>query len=281
MSKGMVFSIEEFSVFDGPGIRTTVFLKGCPLKCSWCHNPEGQSFGKEILKNKNECIHCGKCIETAVKLTGKSTLIEECVNVCPKNLIRVCGEEYTADELCSKLRKNKIFYADGGVTFSGGEPLCQHQFLSECLKTLKGDIHTAVQTSGYCDKELFKEILGLADMFLFDLKVIDKEASKQYTGADSSVILNNFALLAESGRDFIVRIPLIPGVTATERNLNDIINVLEFYGVTYAEGLPYNKLAGAKYSLCGRKYTPQFNPDLTVSPPTELFKSCGITLKIM
>ncbi len=281
MSRGLVFSIEEFSVFDGPGIRSTVFLKGCPLKCSWCHNPEGQSFEKQILKNYNECIGCGKCIETAVRLTGKKDLIEECAAVCPKNLIRVCGVEYTAEELCLKLKKNKMFYDGGGVTFSGGEPLAQPQFLSECLGILKGEIHTAVQTSGYTNEKVFKEILNLADMFLFDLKVINEEKSKKYTGVSSSVIINNFGLLAESGRDFIVRIPLIPEVIATESNLKDIINILRFYKVKYAEGLPYNKLAGAKYSLCSRKYTPQFDPDAAVAESADLFKSNGITLRIM
>ena len=114
MSKGTIFSIEEFSVFDGPGIRTTVFLKGCPLRCSWCHNPEGQSREKEVLRNSSECLHCGKCTQIALQLSGKPELIEACVDVCPKNLIRVCGTEYEAKDLCTKLKKNKskimLFY---------------------------------------------------------------------------------------------------------------------------------------------------------------------------
>lgn len=281
MSKGLVFSIEEFLVFDGPGIRTTVFLKGCPLRCSWCHNPEGQSVEKEILKNHNECVHCGKCEQTALRISGKTELTEECVSVCPKNLIRVAGVEYSPEELCEKLKKNKIFYSGGGVTFSGGEPLAQPRFLSECLTLLKGDIHTAVQTSGYCENGIFKNILTLADMFLFDLKIIDKEKAKQHTGVNSGVILNNFDLLANSKKDFIVRIPLIPETVATEENLNDIINVLKFYNITYAEALPYNKSAGAKYRSCGREYEPKFNPNAEVEPPEQKFKNHGITLKIM
>ena len=267
MNMGTVFSIEEFSVFDGPGIRTTVFLKGCPLRCSWCHNPEGQSFEKEILKNQNECIGCGRCTETALRLTGKSKLVQECANVCPKNLIRVCGTEYTADDLCSKIKKNKIFYRDGGVTFSGGEPLAQPQFLAECIRLLKGGVHCAVQTSGFSSDGVFREILSLADMFLYDLKIIDEEKAKRYTGVSSKPILHNFGLLAESGKDFIVRIPLIPEVTAAEKNLNDIADVLNFYGVRYAEALPYNKLAGAKYQLCGRTYAPDTGAPAGYSPP--------------
>ena len=282
MSKGMVFSIEEFSVFDGPGIRTTVFLKGCPLRCSWCHNPEGQSREREILRNTGECLHCGRCTKTALQLTGKPELIEKCVSVCPKNLIRVCGTEYEAKDLCAKLKKNKVFYGtDGGVTFSGGEPLVQAQFLSECLTLLKGDIHTAVQTSGYTDQAVFREILAKADLFLFDLKVMDEQNAKRYTGVGSAVILKNFDTLATSGKRFLVRIPLIPEAVATAKNFEDIIRILSFYGIDYAEALPYNKLAGAKYALCGRSYTPDFNPDTPVTPPVELFAKHKITLKIL
>ena len=282
MSKGTIFSIEEFSVFDGPGIRTTVFLKGCPLRCSWCHNPEGQSREKEVLRNSSECLHCGKCTQIALQLSGKPELIEACVDVCPKNLIRVCGTEYEAKDLCTKLKKNKIFYGtDGGVTFSGGEPLLQAQFLSECLTLLKGDIHTAVQTSGYTDQAVFCEILAKADLFLFDLKVMDEQNAKRYTGVGSAAILKNFDTLAASGKSLLVRIPLIPEVVATEKNLEDIIRILKYYGITYAEAMPYNQLAGAKYALCGRTYTPNFNPDTPLTPPTELFAKHGITLKIL
>lgn len=282
MNRGLVFSIEEFSVFDGPGIRTTVFLKGCPLKCSWCHNPEGQKFEKQILVNRRECIHCGNCTKTALKLTGKSELCEECAGVCPKNLIRVSGTEYTSEELCGKIRKNKIFYGDdGGVTFSGGESLAQPRFLAECLGILKNDVHTAVQTSGYCKNEVFREILTLADMFLFDLKVIDRTRAKRYIGADNSDILSNFDTLVRSNVNFIVRIPLIPEAVASEENLADIINLLKFYGIKYAEGLPYNKSAGAKYHLCGRRYSPDFDENSIVTDTKELFCRNGIKLKIL
>lgn len=281
MEKGLIFSIEEFSVFDGPGIRSTVFLKGCPLKCSWCHNPEGQSFKKEILVNRNECVHCGRCKAEAIRLTGKSELCEECVRICPKNLIRVSGIEYTSEELCEKLRKNKVFYKGGGVTFSGGEPLAQPHFLAECLANLKNEIHTAIQTSGFCEKSVFDEILSLADMFLFDLKIIDNKKAKRYIGADNSAILKNFDALASSDKSFIVRIPLIPEAVATAENLNDIIKLLKFYKVNYAEALPYNKFAGAKYRLCGREYAPDFDENSLTEPPTELFSKNGIKLKIL
>lgn len=285
MSQGRIFSIEEFSVFDGPGIRTTVFLKGCPLKCSWCHNPEGQNFKKEILRNHNGCINCGKCVKKAIEHTGKRDLVEACISVCPKNLIRLCGTDYTPEDLCQRLAKNKRIYTDtdGGVTFSGGEPLWQSQFLIDCLSILKEDIHihTAIQTSGYCNQEIFKQVLHMADMFLFDLKIMNSELAKKYTGVSNEIILENFDQLINSGKDLIVRIPLIPDVTATYENMIDIMNILKFYHIKYAEAMPYNKFAGSKYGLCGRKYMPQFNPEADVIIPTDEFINNGITLKII
>lgn len=281
MQKGLVFSIEEFSVFDGPGIRSTVFFKGCPLRCSWCHNPEGQSFEREILVNRRECLHCGSCTALAKKLTGSAELCEECVTVCPKGLIRVAGTEYTSEELCAKLLKNKAFYVGGGVTFSGGEPLARPRFLSECLESLAGRIHTAVQTSGFCAEDDFADVLKLADMFLFDLKIIDRDTAFDHLGVDNGVILDNFERLCESGKDFIVRIPLIPEVVASEKNLTDIIGILKRHDIKYAEALTYNKLAGAKYSLLGREYSPRFDPTSDVADPRALFASHGIELKVL
>lgn len=280
--KGMVFAIEEFSTFDGPGIRTTVFLKGCPLRCSWCHNPEGQSFEQEVLKSPNGCLKCGRCIETARKLTGKAVLVPECVPVCPRNLIRISGTEYSADELCQKLLKNVRFYQNGGgVTFSGGEPLSQARFVKECFINLKGKVSRALQTSGYCDKNVFADILTETDYVLFDLKVLNPELSKKHTGADISVILDNFDTLVKSGVPFTVRLPLIPGVTDTEENIKDIIQILKSHGINYAEALPYNKSAGAKYKLCDREYLPQFDAKREVHIPIKEFSENNIELKVL
>ena len=281
MKKGRIFSIEEFSTFDGPGIRTTVFFKGCPLKCSWCHNPEGQSFDVQILKNPNGCIHCMQCEKVATELTGSSKLIKECIDVCPNRLIRESGTEYTATELFEKIIKNKDFFtkSGGGVTFSGGEPLAQPEFLSECLERFDGEIHRTIQTSGFCDTLIFSELMKKTDLFLFDLKIIDSELSKKYTAADSNVILNNLAQLSDIPH--IIRIPLIPEITDTKANITDIINVLKYHNIKYAEALPYNKMAGAKYPLCGREYQPQFNPDTNVYIPNKEFRENNIILKIL
>lgn len=280
--KGLVFAIEEFSVFDGPGIRTTVFLKGCPLKCSWCHNPEGQSFLPQIVKSPNGCINCGNCIKASVA-AGHNGLSGESIAACPRNLIRLSGKEYSADELLALLLKNKriLDSAGGGVTFSGGEPLSQPDFLLDVLKGLSGKLNRCIQTSGYAPYEVFAEIIKETDYFLYDLKVLNPELSLKYTGADLSVILKNFDLLMKSGKDFTVRIPLIPSVTDTKENVNAITELLSGYGVSYAEALPYNNMAGAKYTMCQREYEPQFDPQRQVYLPVNEFKEKGIELKIL
>lgn len=276
---GTVFSIEEFSVYDGPGIRTTVFLKGCPLRCKWCHNPEGQLFESEIVKSPNGCIECGGCIEAADIKNGKICFTQESIKACPRKLLRVCGKRYEAQELCEKLLKNKDMLRDGGVTFSGGEPLAQSGFLIECLDILKGDLHTAVQTSGFCESEVFKEVLERADYFLFDLKLADDTLHREYTGVSNENILKNFELLTQSKKDYVVRIPLIPTVTDTAENIKGICEIMQGNGVAYAELMPYNKMAGSKYKMTGREY--ELNIPAECNVQTEVFDSFGIKTKIL
>lgn len=276
---GTVFSIEEFSVFDGPGIRTSVFLKGCPLRCSWCHNPEGQKSEPEIVKSPNGCIGCGNCIKT-VKVDGR--LSEESIKRCPQHLIRYCGEKISDEDLCAKLLKNKrILEQGGGITFSGGEPFNQSEFMFSCIKKLKGELHTAIQTSGYCDSETFRKSLSLADYYLYDLKIIDEEKHKKYTGVSNKRILENFLSLVKSTVDFVIRVPLIPGVTDTDENFYDIARLLKENNVGYAELLPYNKMAGGKYKMVMREYKPDFDETVEVSYGKEIFDEFKIKTKIM
>ena len=278
MSRALVFSIEEFSTFDGPGIRTTVFLKGCPLKCSWCHNPEGQGFENEILKAQNGCEGCGECVKA-----GDGALNERSIAACPNRLLRWCGTEYTPESLFKKLSKNFdiLKMAGGGVTFSGGEPLAHPTFLKECLARFEGHIHRAVQTCGYGDRVAFREVLQLADYFLFDLKLADNAAHERYTGVGNRLIHENFEALLQSGKPFTVRTPLIPGVTDTPENLTGIARFLKARGVSSIELLPYNKAAGGKYAAVGRTYAPDFDEQAESAPRLEIFESHHINATVL
>jgi len=279
--KGNLFSIEEFSVYDGPGIRTTVFLKGCPLRCTWCHNPEGQNTEIEIVRNENGCLHCGRCQKAAILKNGVTVYTEESLRACPEHLLRHMGECLESEELCERVLKNRELLSDGGVTFSGGEPLFQGAFLLECLSYMKGKLHTAVQTSGFASRDTFARVMGLADYFLYDLKIIDPTRHKDYTGVDNSPILENFHALAGGNVPFTVRIPLIPGVTDTAENLTSIARLLQEHRVGYAELLPYNKMAGGKYRLMGRTYEPRFDEQTEVTPHREIFDAYSIQTEIL
>lgn len=234
MSKGIIFSIEEFAINDGPGIRTTVFLKGCPLRCAWCHNPEGLSFAPQVMHS-----HEGD---------------------------RICGEEYTAQTLAARLLKDREFFAmnDGGVTVTGGEPLAQPEFLIELLQLLK-PVHRVIETSGYASDEVFQRVLPFVDLFLFDLKAMNSEIHKKYTGVDNAPILRNLATLCESGKPFIIRLPLIPGVNDTEEHMTLVREAIEGSpGLVRVEMLRYHKTAGAKYAMIDTHYDPPFDPDAEV-----------------
>ena len=281
--KGTVFSIEEFSVYDGPGIRTSVFLKGCPLRCTWCHNPEGQELGPQIVRSPNGCIGCNECVRTAQRdANGVLSFTDEGIKKCPMHLLRVCGEELECDALCERLLKNqKILNMGGGVTFSGGEPLMQSEFLFACMERLKGKLHLAIQTSGFCAEEVFFRALMLADYFLYDLKLIDNGMHRCYTGVSNECILKNFSALAKSGVPFTARVPLIPTVTDTKENLGAIAEVLSSHGIHYVELLPYNKMAGGKYKMVLLEYRPRFDESIPVQSGEEIFSAYGIETKIL
>ena len=279
--KGNIFSIEEFSVFDGPGIRTTVFLKGCPLRCSWCHNPEGQNIYKEIVRSPNGCTKCNNCINNSTQRDGQIIFTQSSIKNCPKGLLRICGENTESSDLCEKILKNKLLLKDGGVTFSGGEPFMQNKFLFECLTSLKGKIHTAIQTSGYCNPEIFKKSLDITDYYLFDLKLAEENSHIKFTGVTNKNILRNLKILAASKKDFVIRIPLIPTVTDTAENVLGIIDILKENGVKYVELLPYNKMAAAKYKMLARQYSPDFNEKTEVQIPEKILIENNIDFKVL
>ena len=280
---GRVFSIEEFSTYDGPGIRMTVFFKGCPLRCMWCHNPEGQRFEKEMAKSPNGCLGCGACMKKGEELTGKLCLVPESAGVCPRKLVRESGIDYTPEKLVEKIQKNLAILnmSGGGVTFSGGEPLSHWQFVLECMKMLRGKTNRALQTCGFADSEVFLRVLEETDFVLYDLKHMNSEIHKHYTGVGNEQILENYKLLVKSGKEFITRIPLIPTVNDTEENIRETAIFMSSLGVNKIELLPYNKMAGSKYLLMGRKYTTDFDGDVTPQPRIEIFKQYGIEVKIL
>ena len=243
--KGIVFKIEEMTFHDGDGARVTVFMKGCPLKCSWCHNPEGISEKRQLLFTRARCVGCGLCYKpcnhTDCKPYGR------CLHVCPNNCISVCGEEFDEQTLATKLRSYKRMFdaCGGGVTFSGGEPLLQWSFISKTVDLLEG-ISTAIETSGFASEDVFKEMLEKIDFVYMDIKLFDDVAHKMHTGVGNERIKRNFELLKASGKPFVVRTPIIESITDGEENLRKI---KEFIGDSVWEKLPENKLAGAKRDM--------------------------------
>ena len=252
MTTGTVFSIEEFAIHDGPGIRTTVFLKGCPLRCAWCHNPEGQKFEPEEMVKKGE----------------KS----------------ICGDEYSSGRLADKLLRNEgIFKMNGGgVTFTGGEPLAQAPFLLEVLELLGGKVHTAIETSGFAPMEVFREIIGKVDLVMMDIKIVDSGMHQRWTGAGNAIILGNLDILAASGKPFIVRVPLIPGVNDSKANMEATAALLEgAASLERVEFLPYHKTAGAKYPMLSREYSPGFDTEAVPRLDMEPFEKRMIKTMIL
>ncbi len=243
----VLFDIKEFAVHDGPGVRTTVFFKGCPLRCIWCHNPEGLSSSKQLMIQHSRCRACGKCREACTHETCRP--FGRCLYACPDALIRVCGQDITADALYARLMRDADFLRDsgGGVTFSGGEPLMQYRFLLTMLQRLReSGVHTAIETSGYAAPSVFRTVASQTDYVIMDLKLADPVLHKQYTGVDNADILANAAWLCASGILHEFRTPLIPGITDTEENLRAL---KEIAGDSPYELLPYNTLAGAKYPM--------------------------------
>ncbi len=285
---GVVFDIKEFSIYDGPGVRTTVFLKGCPLRCKWCHNPEGLEVKPQIMLSSS-CTDCGACKVDGCELSGGKTRLlnasesctgcGRCVLKCPEGFRHIAGKAYTPDELKAKIMKNEIFLKDGGVTFSGGEPTMQADFLCEMLDILP--FHRAVQTCGFCSEENFKRVLSRVDFMMFDIKHTDSEKHRYYTGVDNAPILKNLKTLIASGKPFVARVPLIAGVNDDRENLVNTARLLEgAKGLVRAELLPYNGAAGAKYAMVGRNYGgSEFKAPS--KPDISCFTELGIDCKVM
>lgn len=275
--EGNIFNIQRYSTHDGPGIRTTVFLKGCPLRCFWCQNPESQPIEPVLLLNREHCTGCGRCVDQcpqgAISMDAehRSTVDREACRVCGKcaakclNRARsVSGKVYTLENVMEIILKDANIYRNsgGGVTVSGGDPVLQHEFAYSLLNACKQQcIHTAIETSGYCGESIFKKLLSVTDYVFFDLKCMDPQLHIQGTGVSNMPILNNARILAHSGREVRFRTPLIPGYNDTDENILATRRfITDELGLSpdCAELLRYNPYGEDKYDRLGRSDRPRF-----------------------
>lgn len=247
---GTIFDIKEMAVHDGPGIRTTVFFKGCPLRCRWCHNPEGLSFEPQLMYKDIRCIGCKSCQKACEHEECKP--FGRCIHACPENCLEISGRKLEAKELANELKESAYILGNsfGGFTFSGGEPLAQPEFLLVLIEELK-DYHLCIETSGYCDSKIFKAIIEKLDFIIMDIKIADFKTHKEYTGVGNDKIISNFEILKKSGKPYLIRTPLIPNITDTKENLIEIEKII---GNSKWEKLLYNAAAGAKYKMLGMEY---------------------------
>jgi pyruvate formate lyase activating enzyme len=294
MTDGLLFDIDRFSTHDGPGIRAAVFLKGCPLKCKWCHSPESQRNKPELIYQQARCTGCGNCVtacpENAVTLTlegaeGQSKQFQTepntgvplftggvtidgmrckscfaCASVCANHALRVCGYRQTANEVFEILKQDKPFYINsgGGVTVTGGEPLMQPEFTYELLTLCRqNEIHTAIETCGHGYRTALLEIAELCDLIFYDIKILDESEHRKHTGVSNALILDNFEALCKTqgcAEKITVRVPCIPYINDSTEQISEIAGFVRSHGVKRVELMPYNPSAGAKYEWLGRRY---------------------------
>lgn len=277
MQTGVIFNIQKFSINDGPGIRTVVFFKGCPLHCKWCANPESQLTKIQILWDKKKCLHCHHCLEIcpvkAISLkddnifidTNKCTLCNQCINICPQKALTSEGEIKTVQQVLDIVLQDEVFYeeSDGGITLSGGEFLMQTQFAEELLIAAKEkNLHTCCETTGFCTPEKFQHIIQYIDYILFDLKHWNKQKHLEGTGIDNKLILANMKYAISMGKTVLPRIPIIPKFNDSLEDAKNFCEVLHDVGSNQCQLLPFHQFGENKYHLLNKKYAYENQPAL-------------------
>jgi len=297
--KGFVFDIKKYAIHDGPGIRTTVFFKGCPLQCQWCHNPESWARYPEHGLRSGRCIRCGQCIEVctaeAISLVDgqpvtdpdKCDLCGECVHACVADARQVIGQEMTVSEVMGEVEKDVIFYdqSGGGVTFSGGEPLMQPEFLLALLNRCRAQqIHTAVDTSCYAELDIIETISEKADLFLCDLKHMDSDTHEHFTGVGNNLILDNIKRLSKAGKEIVIRIPVVCGFNDDEANIEATGKfITSLSGVSRVDILPYNRGGTEKSArlISDMDLMQADTPDeQQIGSIAHILNDCGLEVKI-
>ena len=296
--KGTIVNVQRYSVYDGPGIRTTIFFKGCPLKCWWCHNPENIDLKEEVMSCEDKCTKCGRCIkicrEEAIKLKNGNPFVElekckscgRCAEFCISEAKEHIGKEVHVNELMDHIKKDIPFYEEsgGGVTFSGGEPLMQGEFLNEVLKRCKNlNINTTLDTCGYSNWEKIEKIHDKVDLFLYDLKIFNDEKHIKYTGVSNKLILENLKKLSSLGKNIYVRMPIIKGISDDVDHIDNCVKFLSKLNILQVNLLPYHKLGMDKYKKLDKEYklTGEEKPsDKEMKKIVEKFRVAGIKVKV-
>lgn len=269
MTKGIIFNIQKFSIHDGPGIRTTVFLKGCPLKCQWCSNPESQNKNIQILYNHQTCLHCLRCVQTCPQhaISNQNGHIHvdfkqcigclQCVLQCPSQSLSYEGKYQEVDEIVRICKQDLPFYEEshGGVTISGGEGMGQPEFVEALIKALKKeDIHVAIETTGYIPEETFQHLATLFDLLLFDVKHYDSQQHFLKTGVHNELIIKNLTWAFQHGIDILPRIPVIPDFNHTLDDAKGLARLLKQIGLKRVQLLPFHQFGEKKYEMLNQEY---------------------------